>query len=352
MTIDRLVSLDGLRGLAIILVVCFHAYAMYPDLIPWTTIYRDFFIFKFGWLGVELFFLISGFVIYLTLQKCKTLKEFIYRRWIRLFPAMLIGSVIIYISAIYLPERPNGMPNFVDLFPGLLFIHPEVLKTLFDIEVKSLENVFWSLFVEVKFYLMFGSLYFYNKSTVLRNSIILFLMPFFCHLVTKIALINITIPSSILTLFYNTLSLQYFGWFIIGALLYQLYSTDDKRINLIALLLLAATIDLTVGIQMDFIIACLCVYMIFYLAIFNKKLMSVFKSNFFVFFGYVSYPLYLIHESIMIALTVKTHRSFPFIPDLFTPIPGLVMIISLCLLILKFIEPMIRKLLRYTFERI
>lgn len=45
------------------------------------------------------FFLISGFVITMSLEKCIDFGDFIFRRWLRLFPAMLIASILILITA-------------------------------------------------------------------------------------------------------------------------------------------------------------------------------------------------------------------------------------------------------------
>lgn len=105
---ERIAHLDGFRGLAILLVISYHAFARWPKVTPWTTIYGTFPIFKFGWMGVQLFFVISGYVIFMTLERCTSLSEFIYKRWLRLFPAMLIGTIIVFSSAQIFYKRPAG----------------------------------------------------------------------------------------------------------------------------------------------------------------------------------------------------------------------------------------------------
>ncbi len=114
----RISFLDGLRGVAIILVVFFHAYGnpyqfgRYP--------YGDTFagVISYGWVGVQLFFMISGFVIFMTLEKCRNFQEFICRRWLRLFPAMLMCSLIIYLTVPLFPDRFLGPGFLKDLFRG------------------------------------------------------------------------------------------------------------------------------------------------------------------------------------------------------------------------------------------
>lgn len=146
---DRIKFLDGLRGVAIAMVVFFHAYARWPELLVYGAKYAEFPVAKYGWLGVELFFMISGYVIYLTVEKCKSMGEFMGRRWLRLFPAMLVVSFLVYATAGFFNQRPAGIPGFRDLIPGLLFIEPLWLAKIFGGPQGVLEAAFWSLFVEV-----------------------------------------------------------------------------------------------------------------------------------------------------------------------------------------------------------
>jgi len=120
----RIKYLDGLRGIAILLVLFYHAYSRWIAIVPYGDQYADFPLFKFGWLGVQLFFLISGFVIFMPLDKTANFKSFIYKRWLRLFPAMLLGSILIYVSVPFFLNRPNGIPDLINLLPGLTFIDP------------------------------------------------------------------------------------------------------------------------------------------------------------------------------------------------------------------------------------
>src|SRR4051812_43348422 len=85
----RIELLDSFRFLAIILVVLFHYFYSKRNtegLYPYGDQYGH--IFKHGNIGVQLFFKISGFVIFMTIEKCKTLKEFLVRRFIRLCPLL------------------------------------------------------------------------------------------------------------------------------------------------------------------------------------------------------------------------------------------------------------------------
>jgi len=85
----RLRYLDGLRGIAIIAVMLWHFFGPTDAaLLPYGDRYSHIPVLSSGWMGVELFFLISGFVIFMTIERCSGFCDFMLRRWLRLFPAM------------------------------------------------------------------------------------------------------------------------------------------------------------------------------------------------------------------------------------------------------------------------
>ena len=86
----RVKHLDGLRGLAIIAVFGFHLFAEDPKSVFLSK------IFIHGDLGVNLFFLISGFVIFMSLNKSLNFLTFIKKRYFRLFPSMLFASLLYF----------------------------------------------------------------------------------------------------------------------------------------------------------------------------------------------------------------------------------------------------------------
>lgn len=342
---NRIASLDGLRGLAILLVLLFHTYSRWPDYMPWASVHKDFYVFKFGFLGVQLFFLISGFVIYMTLERCSSLTEFMFRRWLRLFPAMLIGTLLIYLTSFFLVERPNGQIEFLNLLPGLLFIDDDVINATQNlVDVEPIEGAFWSLFVEVKFYVLFGTLYFFNRHTALRNLLAIFLAAFAYVAAGKI---SPELASPLIDrILFNMLSLQYFGWFCVGALLYKAYVDNSKLLVLASALMMIPTVLIMYGKGLPIVSACGLVYIAFYLALNNSVVSAIFASRLFVFLGFISYPLYLIHENAMVAITIKTHHHAPYLPDLLTPWPGIAAIALASYLIAKYLEPIVREWLK------
>src|ERR1043165_7322111 len=80
----RLTELDVLRGMAAVWVLSFH-YPNYYDRLFHPN--KSVPLFQSGAHAVNLFFIISGFVIYMTLAKTKKPMDFVVSRFSRLYPA-------------------------------------------------------------------------------------------------------------------------------------------------------------------------------------------------------------------------------------------------------------------------
>jgi len=343
---NRINFLDSLRGVAIILVILFHAYARWPNLYPYGDTFSNFPLFKFGWLGVELFFLISGFVILMTLEKCIGFNDFILRRWFRLFPAMLACSLFIYTTAPFFFERPSGRPSFLSILPGLTFIEPDRYNKIFDLsfDIGQLEGAFWSLYVEIKFYIIFGFLYFFVGSRIA----ILGLIGFF-----SLAMISLTpnYPNYIdyefiKNVMFNWLNADYYGWFASGALFYKYYQTKNRTVLLCAILIGFYSAMLFNGHHFDIQFCSLLIVLFFALAITNNKINSLLNRKIFIFIGFISYPLYLLHENIMVSLILKTGKLLPWIPAITVPIMPILMIIIIGSIFAFYVEPMAKNLIK------
>ena len=340
---QRIASIDGLRGLAIGLVVLFHAYRRWPSHVPWATVHADFPPIHYGWMGVELFFLISGFVIHMTLENCRGYGEFIARRWLRLFPAMLAATLLVYCTAGLFAQRPAGAPSLQGLIPGLTFTSPDILYRITGLYLAPIEGAFWSLFVEVPFYLIFGLLYFAD-----RDGALLLLLGLFGAACLQSLLTHMGWPGwpgfGVLA---HLLGMQYYGWFVAGALLHARYRRGDRS-HLLAMLVLPVAILMTPGAGTDPGAAMFgsALFAVFCLAIFNPQVRSLFAARLFTFLGFISYPLYLMHENAMIAMTVDVHAFAPALPGMLTPLPGLVLLGAVAYVVAKYLEPAMQKAMR------
>lgn len=144
---ERVREIDLLRFLAAMMVVFFH-YAFrghaangysdlaYPELAP---------LAKYGYLGVELFFLISGFVILMTASS-GSLSKFAVSRIVRLYPAYWACCTLTFI-AILCWGQGRFEASFAQYLANLGMLNEFV-------GVPSIDGVYWSLAVELKFYFL------------------------------------------------------------------------------------------------------------------------------------------------------------------------------------------------------
>jgi peptidoglycan/LPS O-acetylase OafA/YrhL len=137
-------ALDGLRGFAILGVLLQHNFSFLP--VP-----------RFGWVGVDLFFVLSGFLITEILLKTKEQKNFLsnfyLRRILRIFP-LYYGSLILFFSFAPLISQFKDQYSYYSANQSMLWMH---LQNWLYIAKPKLDNHtvfshFWSLSVEEQFY--------------------------------------------------------------------------------------------------------------------------------------------------------------------------------------------------------
>jgi peptidoglycan/LPS O-acetylase OafA/YrhL len=149
-------SLDGIRAIAILLVMAFH-----------------FEIIRFGWMGVQLFFVLSGFLIGGILLKEKNipvplslrLKNFWIRRSLRIFPLYYI-YLLIFIIVYILYAFP---PDYLHDLPYLLTYTFNLTRISASWHESAVYTHFWSLCVEEQFYLFFPFIIFFLSASSLRT---------------------------------------------------------------------------------------------------------------------------------------------------------------------------------------
>lgn len=138
----RLGQLDALRGLAALLVVGFHYTTRYQDLYGHTS--APLLSLPWGHYGVNLFFMISGFVIFMTLERTRRPMDFVVSRFSRLYPAYW-GALLLTFALTHL----LGLPGKEVGWPTLL-ANVTMLQELAG--VAHVDGVYWTLTVELLFY--------------------------------------------------------------------------------------------------------------------------------------------------------------------------------------------------------
>jgi peptidoglycan/LPS O-acetylase OafA/YrhL len=143
---NRLESIDFLRGIAILLTFCAHHYIFKP-------------INRTGWIGVQLFFVLSGFLISsLLFSEYKKFgnispKLFLIRRGFKVYPMFYISVALTLIQQVFFPDA------YVHLETKILLLNNNGIIMATIIEILFLQNIFfgfwghhWSLSVEEIFY--------------------------------------------------------------------------------------------------------------------------------------------------------------------------------------------------------
>ena len=347
----RIKFIDGLRGVAILCVIMFHAYCGGKDTVPYGDMFAGLWLFKYGFYGVQLFFLISGFVIMLTLRQCRSFGEFIVRRWLRLFPAMLVCTLLVFFTAPLLPERPLGQPVLRDLLPGLTFIQPALWGKILGSPQGVVEGAYWSLYVEAAFYVIFGGLYFIRRSLAVPALITLFLLASGLHGLMAADIVKSGAASSFLVNLSNLLNARYMGWFAAGALYYRAFHDRDRTAGLAATVTGLAAALCSDGPDIYARIAALAPVALFAGALASQRLRQMLSGRFLLFIGFISYPLYLLHENMMLALIVKMGRALPWMPAILLPLAPVAFIICIAALVAVYFEVSVRALLRRLFSR-
>jgi len=148
----RLGWLDALRGFAALTVVCFHVSPLVLGTDRHLAIYRHI---DFGKYGVLLFFLVSGYVIPMSLERHGSLRTFWVGRLLRIYPAYLATIALVTFLAVV---GAGGFPAWVHTDPltGVL-AHVSMMSD--PLGVRGMVRVFWTLAYEMTFYLIVAGLF-------------------------------------------------------------------------------------------------------------------------------------------------------------------------------------------------
>lgn len=341
---QRIKRIDGLRGLAILLVFFFHLDLKY---------------FAGGFIGVDIFFVISGYVITLYLRNnylnnTLSLKIFYLNRIRRLIPPLLLVNIlVIFLGYFVLSPQLYIDTSWSSL--GSIFSFSNIIfwreSNYFDYEAifKPLLHT-WSLSVEEQFYFFWPLLFifFYKKLRLGNYFFIFFLIIIIFNIIinqifsngfTYIKFLKNIFANGEATIFY-LLPFRIFEFLIGSFFVFHSYKIKSNFISIISVSIIIFSM---------FYFKTSSVYPI-YTSIFfliassillindSKFNQILFENKIIIFFGKISYSLYLIH--------------WPFIVfwkymDLFYTIPFKIIIFLICVLIsyliFEFVEKNLKK---------
>ncbi len=288
-------EIDGLRGISIILVVLFHAK------IPF---------FSGGFFGVDIFFVISGYLIttiILDLYKKQnfSLIKFYEKRIRRIIPALYIVLITLvfysfFFQAPYFAKDLSQSIFFTPIFfQNFLNIYEAANYFSLSYDLKSLGHT-WSLSIEEQFYLFYplAILIFLSKS---RNFLNLFVIIFFLLSLSSYLYLGSDEKYTI-WLFYLTPSRI---WeILIGCLIaLNIMYIQNKNLSRIGLFIILISILVQNFYNLQLYLRIFVVFgtSLILMSSFkneNNLIEKILKNKFIVFFGLISYSLYLWHVPI------------------------------------------------------
>lgn len=284
--------LDLLRFFAAFWVMSFHYFLGYSGELSW---------YRYGNLGVPLFFIISGFVISQSVSTAST-KAFALGRFIRLYPLFWIICTLTYLFTL---AMPNGKPV---LFPEYLISMTMLGEKLGNLlgYVHLVDAAYWSLVIELIFYVAIGLFTYLFSWKNVRWFTTLWLLvsalSFFINMDDTFAA--------------KTLLVRHASYFIFGITLMLIANTRYASMRLklydYSFLILAAAYGTFISYRalppyltphpLDALIVT-----IFQLAFFAGTALLVYLSRFVtdrkwidisIVIGGLTYPLYLLHQTI------------------------------------------------------
>ncbi|MGJ5642455.1 acyltransferase family protein [Formosa sp. S-31] len=272
----RLVELDGLRGIAAVSVVLYHYTSMYNTLYGHEGLLGKY-NFSIGSHGVQLFFMISGFVIFLSLNHLKRPMDFVVSRFSRLYPPYWVAIACTF-SVVYLFGLPGRQFSPITALKNM-----SMLQGYF--KVSSIDGVYWTLKVELTFYFWMFISYLFNGLKKIELFLILLM---FMNVFVYFADINLVVQLR------DALLFSHLPFFAIGICLFKIFYKEYNQLTIATLILALSVILLLYSVKL--FILYLSFTIIFYFGIKGK--ISVLSSKVLVFIGSISYSLYLLHQNI------------------------------------------------------
>jgi len=328
---NKIWILHALRGIAAISVVVYHycfvfwyengqIFDAFPYMQPRSNVeYLIYFNlvdalkavgFNLGLFGVALFFIISGFVIPMSLKKTSG-GAFLISRFFRIYPTYIIGFSITFL-AIYVytlninVEFPYTLKNY--LYQILL------IRDWFWLP--SIDGVSWTLETEIKFYLLIWGIWFLgtinNPKTIALSTILLCGINILLHNKYELLLQNnLRLYQIVNIITYSTINISFM---FLGVCFYNYHAgfwSLKKIFVTLQVVFLSFVLAALNGPNPTYTTIQIVSYTVAFLVFINVYLLkdSIKYNKILDFFANISYPLYIVHGVIAyILMTVLDNR--------------------------------------------
>ncbi len=290
---DRIRALDTLRGIAALSVLLYHYTAWYDGSGAGHHTDRLWFWLPYGNFGVELFFIISGFVILMTLERVDGFYDFAVGRLSRLYPAFLT-CLALTILTLYLSGFEWDRLSAAVVAANLTMV-PQSFRSF------PIDGSYWSLFPEIAFYTLAASVYLGARWRSVESFSITWM--------TLAALALLKGAASIPYRLVIVTNIPFCNLFVIGMMIYRIYTGQQRTLTYFVLTSAIAMglfgpdwSYLPIGaLHYTLLVAC------FALAVWAAtcRRLPLLEIAPLVFLGEISYPLYLLHQQAGFAVIRK-----------------------------------------------
>jgi len=281
--------IDLLRFFAAFIVAIYHSNLELPPVENW---YRH--LISYGWAGVPIFFVISGYCILLSAYHSKDWIDFSIKRFFRIFPAYWASLLVVLAAAIFqkLYTGTNSVHNIPQSATELL-ANITMLTAPFT-AVKTMSMVYWSLTCELLFYLLIAGVLIFRKGI----SIYLLLIISTISLITPIQKTGV--------LFF----LDQWPGFSLGIVIYYLFHGSNRAERAFSILLLIISLC---GLYLKFIVQGNIAYavaaVISFILILSGSFLAI-RENSISRLGKYSYSIYLLHVPIGIFIFSRFRNEY------------------------------------------
>jgi len=288
----RFLEIDALRGIAALCVLAFHYLVRYAEQAPGgIPIPR---VARFGEYGVELFFVISGFVIYLTVERLPSVRRFAVARFARLYPVYAVAALATFAVTSIIPDRsPASLPVAAQ--------NLTMIQGFF--QVRYLDAAYWSLTVELAFYVVIAVLLALKK---VQHALLVLVVIALANTAVNAADRKVDLGTFLLWTEGHVRFLRYAGLFAAGVAFYELF-VQGRRTPLIALALVLAPVAELVDNGRENAMVVLVIVVTFALVLQFRP--RVLRWSVLLFLGEISYALYITHAEIGYASMQTLERA-------------------------------------------
>ncbi|MBL4586626.1 MAG: acyltransferase [Flavobacteriales bacterium] len=316
----RFEELDALRGMAALMVVLFHLTQERPQAELG---------FKLGITGVDLFFIISGFVIFMSVSKVKSSLDFAVIRISRLYPTYWASVTFTFLLIIVLNMCGYTDSHSIDVVKYLA----NMTMFQFYFDVGNLDGPYWTMITEMLFYI----------------GILLLIRFKFLHSISSIGVVLTVGVSSVVYFGFQTPAvteiieiiplLQFFPLFFAGIVFYQIHQQKEGIIKKYAVILVCFVAQVLLYdhgraqyflTEMEYAIM-LAIYFALFILFINGRLRFI-VSKVTLFLGNISFALYLIHnytaKRVLLPFLVEEHGMNFWFATIFICIPTVIILAS------------------------